>query len=169
MEYVIPLPIVRAKESRNMAPLSPLLLLLYINDLPNVFPKMTTILHADDTSIIINNKNPDDFKTIMNKTYQDLNNLFKQNLLSLNHKKTHFLHFKIKNTNNIDINEPVSKVQHIKFLGLMLDDTLSWKSHINHLVCKLSSACFAIRTLQSVVSEATLRAVCFSYILYIQS
>jgi hypothetical protein len=46
----------------------------------------------------------------------------------------------------------------------MLDDTLSWKSHRDHLVCKLSSACFAIQTLQSVVSEATLRAVYFSYI-----
>jgi hypothetical protein len=66
----------------------------------------------------------------MNNTYQDLNNWFKQNLLCLNHKKMHFLHFKIKNTKNIDINtdhinEPISKVQHIKFLGLMLDDTLS--------------------------------------------
>jgi hypothetical protein len=149
--------------------LGPLLFLLYINDLPNVLPKMATILYADDTSIIINNKNPDDLKTIMNNTYQDLNNWFKQNLLSLKHKKTHFLHFKIKNTNHIDINtdhinEPISKVQHIRFLGLMLDDTFSWKSHIDHLVCKLSPACFAIRTLQSVVSEATLSAVYFSYI-----
>jgi hypothetical protein len=54
--------------------LDPLLFLLYINDLPNVLPKVTTILYADDTSIIINNKNPDNFKTIMNNTYQDLNN-----------------------------------------------------------------------------------------------
>jgi hypothetical protein len=121
---------------RQASILGPLLFLLYINDLLNVLPKMTTILYADDTNIIINDKNPDDFKTIMNNTYQDLNNWFKQNLLSLNHKKkTHFLHFKMKNTNHIDmntdhINEPISKVQHIKFLGLMLDDTLSWKSHI---------------------------------------
>jgi hypothetical protein len=89
-----------------------------------VLPKVTTILYADDTSIIINNKNPDDFKTIMSNTYQDLNKWFKQDLLSLNHKKTHFLHFKIKNTNHIDINtdhinEPISKAQHIKFLGLL--------------------------------------------------
>jgi hypothetical protein len=52
-----------------------------------MFPKMTTILYADDTSIIVNNKNPDGFKTVMNNTYQNLKKLFKQNLLSLNHKK----------------------------------------------------------------------------------
>jgi hypothetical protein len=61
----------------------------------------------------------------------------------------HSLHFKIKNNNNIDINtdhiyKPISKVQHIKFLGLMSDDTLSWKSHTDHLVSKLISACIAI-------------------------
>jgi hypothetical protein len=59
-----------------------------------------------------------------------------------------FLHFE-KNTNNIcintnHINEPMSRVQHIKFLGLMVDDTLSLKTHIDNLVRKLSSACFAI-------------------------
>jgi hypothetical protein len=51
----------------------------------------------------------------------------------------------------------------------MLDNTLLWKSHIDHLVFKLSSAYFAIRTLQSVVSEATLRAVYFAYIYSILS
>jgi hypothetical protein len=90
-------------------------------------------------------------------------------LLSLNHKKMHFLHFNTKSKNNTDIradhiNESISKVQHIKFLGLMLDDTLSWKPHTDHLVSQLSSVCFAIWTLQSVVSEGTLRVVYFCYI-----
>jgi hypothetical protein len=106
--------------------LGPLLFLLYINDLPGVFPGMKTILYAGDTTLIINNKNLDDFKTIMNNAYQDLNNCFKQNLLRLNYQKTRFLHFKIRTSNSIDINmdhmdEPISKVQNVKFLGLMLD------------------------------------------------
>jgi hypothetical protein len=46
--------------------------------------------------------------------YQDLNNWFKQNLLCLNYQKTHFLHFKIRTSNSIDINmghmdKPISK------------------------------------------------------------
>jgi vesicle coat complex subunit len=43
----------------------------------------------------------------------------------------------------------------------MLHDTLSWKSHIDNLVSKLS---YALWTLQSVVSEGTLRAVYFTYV-----
>jgi hypothetical protein len=43
----------------------------------------------------------------------------------------------------------------------MLDDTLSWKSHLDHLESKLSSACFVLQTLQPLVSE---RTIYFSYI-----
>jgi hypothetical protein len=129
---------------------------------------MKTILYTDDTNLIINNKNLDDFKTTMNNADQYLNNWFKQNLLCLNCQKTRFLHFKIRTSNSIDINmdhmdDPISKVQNVKFLGLMLDDTLSWKSHVDHLECKLSSACFVLRTLRPLLSEGTLRTVYFSY------
>jgi hypothetical protein len=62
------------------------------------------------------------------------------------------------------MDEPISKVQNVKFLGLMLDDTLSWKYHVGHLECKLSPACFVLQTLQPLVSEGTLRTVYFSYI-----
>ena len=53
-------------------------------------------------------------------------------------------HFKQKKLENIDIpklhinGNHLSYVRNYKFLGLMLDDTLSWDSHINQISNKIS-------------------------------
>jgi hypothetical protein len=51
-----------------------------------------------------------------------------------------------------------------KFLGLIIDDSLSWKDHIDQMTSKLNTACFVIRTLQSILSQETLRMVYFAYV-----
>ena len=50
------------------------------------------------------------------------------------------------------------------FLGLTLDNTLSWKTHIDQLSTKLNSACYIIRSLRSVISMKNLREIYFSYV-----
>jgi hypothetical protein len=52
----------------------------------------------------------------------------------------------------------------IKFLGIYLDKTLSWKSHIDKLVTKMSTACYAIRIVRGLMSQETLRMVYFAYV-----
>jgi hypothetical protein len=82
--------------------LGPLLFLLYINDLPNAInDNVKMVLFADDTSIIITNPNPTDFKNNINKVLQDINVWFTTNLLSLNLEKTQFMQF-ITKTNSLD-------------------------------------------------------------------
>ena len=77
--------------------LGPLLFLIYINDLPNVAPIGAKIfLYADDTSIIVNSPNLENFKTQMSKIFEDVNNWFKINQLVLNLNKTHYLQFNKK-------------------------------------------------------------------------
>jgi hypothetical protein len=49
------------------------------------------------------------------------------------------------------------------FLGLNLDRTLSWKSHIEQLSYKLNSACYLIRSLRSIIFAKNLRTIYFSY------
>jgi hypothetical protein len=44
----------------------------------------------------------------------------------------------------------------IKFLGLHLDSHLSWKSHINVLLQKLSSICFMMRKVYYILNIDTL-------------
>jgi hypothetical protein len=56
-----------------------------------------------------------------------------------------------------------------KFLGLNIDDSLSWKDHIHQMPSKLNTACFVIRTLQYILSQETLRMVYFAYVHSIMS
>jgi len=52
----------------------------------------------------------------------------------------------------------------IKFWGLISDDSLSWKTHIDQMMSKLNTACFVIRMIQAIISQETLRMVYFSYV-----
>ena len=56
-----------------------------------------------------------------------------------------------------------------KFLGLIIDDSLSWKAHIDQMMSKLNIACFVIQMTQAIMSPKTLRMVYFAYIHSIMS
>jgi hypothetical protein len=53
-----------------------------------------------------------------------------------------------------------------KFLGLIIDDTLSWKNHIDYITAELNSASFAIRTVKYV--KRCLKK-CYTFLIYILS
>ena len=149
--------------------LGPLLFLIYINDLPLLAGKNSKIvLFADDTSTIITSYNQEELKTVLYKTLSDINLWFKANLLSLNINKTCLLQFrtnnKFENTLELNyINKTILNVHSVKFLGLLVNDTLSWIQHINQVASKLSSACYAIWTLTPLLSKNALRMLYFSY------
>ncbi len=47
------------------------------------------------------------------------------------------------NTNDYNLNigsERIKRVQHTKFLGLIIDEQLQWTAHIKHVKSKLSSS-----------------------------
>jgi hypothetical protein len=49
-----------------------------------------------------------------------------------------------------------------RFLGLILDDTLSWKPHINQLCTKLKPACYIFRTLTPLLTQQNMKIIDFS-------
>ena len=78
--------------------LGPLLFLIYINDRSLTISTLPNpILFADDTSIIISNTNPEEFKNKINSVMTETINWFQCNLLTFNNNKTHFFQFLTKN------------------------------------------------------------------------
>jgi hypothetical protein len=81
--------------------LGPLLFLFDINDLPKILTKNNNmVLHADDTSIIITDKNKLQFKINFNQIFKQIHMWFNTNLLTLNLKKTQYLEFRTRNSCN---------------------------------------------------------------------
>ena len=80
----------------------------------------------------------------INIVFKEINIWFEANLLSMNLNKT---------TTDICIKynyKHISNITNTKFLGLFINDIVSWKTHI---IPKLSSACFAMRSVKPCVSQ----------------
>ena len=96
------------------------------------------------------------------------------NQLVLNYNKTHYLQFNMKNSKDHDLKlnyqgNYIKSFTNTKFLGLIIDDSLSWTAHIDQMMSKLNTACFVIGMIQAMMSQETLRMVYFAYVHSIMS
>jgi hypothetical protein len=98
-----------------------LFFLLYINDFPKTVSEMSNpTLFADDTSIIIANPTPTEFKKNINQLLIETNKWFQSNMLYLNYDKTHFMQFLIRKNKEIYIqvsfgNKHITNISKTKF------------------------------------------------------
>ncbi len=69
---------------------------------------------------------------------------FDDNRFSLNLSKTKFIIFSnLQSNNKVKLrvnNEEIESVYENKFLGVIIDHKLCWKSHINHVETKMSKS-----------------------------
>jgi len=145
--------------------LGPLLFLVYVNDLPRaVEHKALPILFADDASILLTSPNIFQLQSDLNIVFEQLKKWLKSDLLFLNLDKTHFIQFnnkgKCPSTAQIKYEDKqISIANETKFLGLYINNNLSWKTHIESMKSKLSSACYAVRSVKPYVTTYTLKLV----------
>jgi hypothetical protein len=149
--------------------LGPLLFLIYINDLALILNSHANpILFADDTSVIISSSNKCDFENTLNLVINEIFTWCKINSLTLNIEKTKFMQFYRYNQKGLDLqilinNQTINNVTEIGFLGLHLDNKLSWKLHSHELISKLNKACYAIRAMKPLVSHKALMSIYYAY------
>ena len=133
-----------------------------MNDISQVTDKFHFTLYADDTSLLeplctftFDLKNN---KALSDAINVELNLIFEWlalNKLSLNVKKTKMVifHYKQTNINNmipkLEINGiPIERVKQFNFLGIILDEHMTWKSHIKKVACKISRTIYTLTRLK---------------------
>jgi hypothetical protein len=141
----------------------------YINDLPRIFNNgVKSVLFADDTSLIISNYNYLEYRNNITTAFVQLNEWFNANLLTLNYNKPQYIQFRTKadSCNEISLsyhNNFISNNTNTKFLGIIIDSSLTWKTHLSQLLPKLSRACYIMRNLKPIMSSDFLKMVYYSY------
>ena len=122
--------------------LGPLLFILYINDFQNSSDVLSFILFADDTSVFLSHKNPVTLLDTINTELKFIYEWICCNKLSLNVQKTQCMLFSNSISSlpgNISLdNTLINLADSTKFLGLIIDNKLSWREHIYNQ-CKLLS------------------------------
>ena len=144
--------------------LGPLLFILYINDIINVSDIANIVMFADDTNIFFSGKNLITLTATINSELDKISNWFKLNRLSLNIKKTHYILFCCRNRKlafdaiNIKIDGVmIEKVTSTKFLGVIINESLTWNEHIQTIKQKVSKSIGIIKRLQYKMPRSVLK------------
>ena len=104
-------------------------------------------MFADDTNLFYEHKDLKTFFSLVNQKLQKINEWFEANKLSLNVGKTKYsLFHKPSRKDDLPLLLPrllikkhkVERVKSITFLGVLLDENLSWKDHIKYIENKVA-------------------------------
>ena len=122
--------------------LGPLLFIIYINDLPNLFKTAKFILYADDANIFLTGSNIKEIKEQVAQLGDELVKWVNCNGLALNLRKTNYIIFsrsKVDCDINLTINNVIiERKKEARFLGVILDENLTWGAHIAGIKQKMS-------------------------------
>ena len=152
--------------------LGPLLFIIHINDLINS-TNLNILNFADDTLLYFNFNNTKTAELYLNKELSKVMQWLDTNNLKLNIKKTKYMIFAPNQSkyNNINLQPKfqdstvIEKVYEYKYLGLIIDHKLTWKTHISYLKGKLSQSLGILYKLRHLVSKKVLITVFHSLFL----
>ena len=149
--------------------LGPLLFIIYMNDLPLAVKEADITMYADDTSLSKGFKSTDELKEQLIPAFCKVCEWLKCNRLSLNALKTEFMIMGTsQKLSNLDIypsmtpfkltlnNYEIRRVKKTKYLGMIVDDSLTWEDHIDYVTLKINRGIGIIRRVGQFIPEKSL-------------
>ena len=152
--------------------LGPLLFILYINDIANALPMVNVLSFADDTTLYLSHTDVNSLFANANVHMKNLHKWLCINMLCLNTDKTKYIiicprqrkydtanqHLNI-NGHEIAQIKGNGREKSIQFLGIHIDEHLTWKFHIQHIHTKISRTLFAINKAKHFLPKTALRTL----------
>jgi len=156
--------------------LGPLLYLIYVNDIGRSC-KGNILSFADDTTVFVSDSNIDSLYENANAQINCLFEWFCSNRLSLNANKTKYIVIRPPSLRgDLSKNEIViqsTKLNRIgkncnekaaKFLGILIDENLTWKEHLSHINKKISYALFSLKQIKHFLPKQCMKTLYYSLV-----
>lgn len=152
--------------------LGPLLYLLYVESLSRAGLKAEHYMFADDTALVYSGKDVCRLEQLINKDLTRFLQWLRAGGLVINEQKTVCMHFHQKNRIITPINlviniTPVKQVNCHRYLGLVIDNKLTWDKHIDDIVG--GRLCGLIGALRRINHLLTVKCRYMLYNAYVQS
>jgi hypothetical protein len=145
--------------------LGPLLFLIYIHDMDTLCKNTHKIVYADDTTVVVKGKSMKVVQDITNSILQQFYDYFSKNKLSINESKTKYMiyDYRTRKAKQVDkctkIRLTMNKIRleeidKIRFLGVILNNKLSWDDHKQHVKTKISRALGIIYSSRDILNNS---------------
>ena len=147
--------------------LGPLLFLIYINDIINSTALGHFVLFADDTNIFVTGKDENEVYINANTVLGEVYEYMIKNQLHINMTKSVYMHFRPSRWSSCArvreygsekflklADHILTRVDKVKFLGVIIDDKLTWEPQIEHLKEKLNSSITIIKRIMKFIPKS---------------
>ena len=147
--------------------LSPLLFILYIDDMHRACGTAKCLHFADDSTMYLSGPDPAELSAEISGSLTVVSRWLIANRLTLNIEKTKYMLFSPLNipTNLLNIaidGTPIERVNKFSLLGILVDDRLRFDAHISNTCSKLSRSLGVIYKMSSFFPPTILKTLYFS-------
>lgn len=148
--------------------LGPILFLIYLNEMFYLNDDYEIISFADDTVLLCSGDNWEKAYEEADKIITSIKQWLDENLLSLNLKKTKYITFapsradlptNAKAITITNCTEKITKVDNIKYLGVIVDQHMNWQEHVNCLNQRIRKTIHKFFVLRNILSIKNLMIV----------
>ena len=154
--------------------LAPLLFSLFINDLPNNVPSASIHMYADDTTVSVSGKSKEEIEAKLIQALSETSTWIRKNRLMLNSNKTKVMllgskqrfcsipdqHLSIKLHGQV-----VECVNEFKCLGVVIDNCLDFKKHVDYISKTIRQKLGIIRRSKHYFNDTQLSKLYWGYVI----